>query len=547
MGQSNKERQAKWRQRHPTRARLATRAGHQKRRDSAKESAKSPTIHYNDLPADQGGALCQWARDELKIPPGHVHEGRPFEVPAYGEKFIKDALSDGCMDALICTGRKNSKTGLSALIVLGHLGNGPLARPGFRAGCASTSRLKAGELRSAIEATALASNLPHIEFWRRSQPAITAPNGSVDVLSADKNSGAAAGYDLVLIDEVGLLEEKDRGLVTSLRSSLTAKRGRMICLSIYGSGPFVGEYLDRRDDPAVTVHMYQPAADSKIDDEAAWHQGNPGLSCGIKSIESMRVLSRAAIACPGDQAEFRSQEMNLPGSPSQELICSPADWKRCVVEPSELPSREGRAWLALDPGGSASMCACVCAWENGRLQFWSAFPGTPSLEDRGRSDGCGGLYVEARDRGELRTYSGRVTPVADFLAGVIHELSDVEIVSGASDRFRKSEVMQILEDPKTGAEFPWEFVPMGCGERGSADVRALQRSILRAEFKTLPSLLFASGLSSAIIRRDGNSNPGLERSGKARIDLVSALVLASGLRSAAGDDSEFSVCQRSVT
>ena len=133
------------------------------------------------------------------------------------------------------------------------------------------------------------------------------------------------------------------------------------------------------------------------------------------------------------------------------------------------------------------------------------------------------------------------------MASVIHELADVEIVSGASDRFRKSEVLQILEDPKTGAEFPWEFVPMGCGERGSADVRALQRSILRAEFKTLPSLLFASGLSSAIIRRDGNSNPGLERSGKARIDLVSALVLAAGLRAAAGDDSEFSVCQRSVT
>ena len=172
------------------------------------------------------------------------------------------------MDSLICTGRKNSKTGLSALIVLGHLGNGPLARPGFRAGCASTSRLKAGELKSAIEATARASGLEHIDFWRRSQPAITAPNGSVDVLSSDKDSGAAAGYNLALIDEIGLLQEKDRGLVTSLRSSLTAKRGRMISLSIFGSGPFVPEYILRRGDPAVSVHLYQPAADAKIDDEA---------------------------------------------------------------------------------------------------------------------------------------------------------------------------------------------------------------------------------------------------------------------------------------
>ena len=548
MGQTSAQRQAKWRRQHPAKARVVSREAQQKRRDSLKESAKSPTIHYNDLPDDQAGALCQWARDKLKIPPGHIHEGQAFDIPDYGQRFIKDALAEGCMDSLLCTGRKNSKTHITGVIILGHLGNGPLARPGFRAGCASTSRLKAGELRSAIETTARASGLDEIEFWRRSQPAITAPNGSVDVLSADKNSGAAAGYNLALIDEIGLLQEKDRGLVTSLRSSLTAKRGRMICLSIFGSGPFVPEYLLRRDDPAVSVHLFQPPADSALDDEAAWHQANPGLACGIKQIESMRLASRTALACPGDQAEFRSQEMNLPGSPTQELICSPSDWQRNVVKhSSELPPRTGRAFLALDPGGSASMTSCACAWENGRLEFFSAFPSVPSLEDRGAADGCGSLYVQARARGELKTYSGRVTPVADFLAGVIYELSDVEIVSGASDRFRKSEVMQILEDPKTGAEFPWEFVPMGCGERGSADVRAFEKAVLRAEFKTLPSLLFASGLSSAVIRRDGNSNPGLERSGKARIDLISAAVLAAGLRSASGDDSEFSVCQRSVT
>ena len=530
MPQSNAQRSAKYRQRHPARAAESNREGQQRFRDSRKP--KSPTIHYNALPADQAGALCEWSRAKLVIPPGHLHEGQAFDIPDYGQRFIQDALADKCRDSLFCCGRKNSKTGISAVIVLGHLGTGPLARPGFRAGCASTSRLKAGELKSAIESTALASGLGDVEFWRRSQPAITAPNGSVDVLSADKNSGAAAGYDLVLIDEIGLLQEKDRSLVTSLRSSLTAKRGRMVSLSIYGSGPFVGEYLDRQDDEAVAVHMYQPPADSKIDDEVAWHLANPGLSSGVKSLESMRVLSRAALACPADQAEFRSQEMNLPGSPTKELICTVDDWRRCVVEPADLPPREGRAWLALDPGGSASMTSCACAWENGRLEFFSAFPSVPSLEDRGVSDGCGGLYVQARDRGELRTYSGRVTPVADFLAAVLHDLAGVEIVSGASDRFRKSEVMQILEDPKTGAKFPWEFVPMGCGERGSGDVRALQRSVLRAEFKTLPSLLFASGLSSATIRRDGNSNPGLERGGKARIDLVSALVLAAGLRSA---------------
>ena len=546
MAKSAAQRQAKWRRQHPAKARVVSREAQQKRRDAAKE-ARPAGIDYPDTqPDNEAEALIEWAEKVLIVPHGHSLAGQPFKIPDYGARFIRDCLASKCKDGLICMARKQGKTAITAVIVLYFL-VGPGRRRGWRCGIASTSRLTAGELRGQIEAIATASNLKGIRFWKRSSPAITTDGGSVDVLSADRNSGAASGYDLVIVDELGLLQEKDRGLINSLRASLAAKNGRFLALSIFGSGPHVPEFLARKDHEGVCVHLYQPPLDSKIGDESAWRAGNPGLG-SIKSLAHMRAALKRVLSSVGDQSFFRAEEMNLPGESSKELLCSPDDWKKCVVRhSSELPPRGGRAWLALDPGGSASMTSCACAWENGRLECFSAFPAVPSLEDRGTAEGLGSLYVQARARGELKTYSGRVTNVADFLASVIHELADVEIVSGASDRFRKSEVLQILEDPKTGAEFPWEFVPMGCGERGSADVRALQRSILRAEFKTLPSLLFASGLSSAIIRRDGNSNPGLERSGKARIDLVSALVLAAGLRAAAGDDSEFSVCQRSVT
>ena len=544
MGQTSAQRQAKWRRQHPALAREVSRSAQQKRRDAAKE-ARPAGIDYPDTqPDDDGPAMIAWVAATLIVPPGHHREGQPMALPDYGAKFIKDALAKNCKDALLCMGRKGAKTAIIACVVLYFL-VGPGRRRGWRCALASTSRETAGELRRQIQDIAEASGLTGISFWKRNAPAITTEGGSVDVLSADRNAAIARGADLVCCDELGKLEEKDRELLNSLRASLAAKNGRFIALSIFGGGPHVPEFVARKDHEGVSVHLYQPPLDSAIDNEDAWHQGNPSLRCGVKSLSHMRAALKRVLSSVGDQSFFRAEEMNLPGEASKELICSPEDWKKCVVEPSELPPRSGRAWLALDPGGSASMCACVCAWENGLLQFWSAFPGTPSLEVRGVSDGCGGLYVEAASRGELKTYSGRVTPVADFLAGVIHELADVEIVSGASDRFRKSEVMQILEDPKTGVNFGWEFVPMGCGERGSADVRALQRSVLRAEFKTLPSLLFASGLSSAVIRRDGNSNPGLERSGKARIDLISALVLAAGMRAASGDDS-FSVTRIAV-
>ena len=239
--------------------------------------------------------------------------------------------------------------------------------------------------------------------------------------------------------------------------------------------------------------------------------------------------------------------LNQRLSSSKELIVTVDDWKRCLVSPWDLPPREGRCVIGLDPGGSSSLSSICILFDNQRAEFHSALPATPGLAARGQADGVGGLYVEAERRSELRVYSGRVTNVADFLAGVIHGLHDCEIVAGASDRYRKSEVLEILEDPKTGADFEWNFSAMGSGERGASDCRAFQKLVLTAGIKATPSLLFASGLSSVVIKRDGNSNPSLERSGRARIDLVSAAVLAAGVKSAAAGESGWSVERRAVT
>ena len=190
-------------------------------------------LTYPPVPDDEAGALIEWARKTLITPPGHHLEGRPMAIPPYGEAFIRDALDPGCRDSLLCMGRKSGKTAIIAILVLGHL-VGPLRRRGWRCALASTSRETAGELRSQIEAIAKASGLTGIEFWKRSSPAITTEGGSVDVLSADRNAAIARGADLVCVDEIGKLEEKDRELLNSLRASLAAKNGRFIALSIFG-------------------------------------------------------------------------------------------------------------------------------------------------------------------------------------------------------------------------------------------------------------------------------------------------------------------------
>ena len=72
-----------------------------------------------------------------------------------------------------------------------------------------------------------ASNLRGLTFRRSPSPGrIESEWGAVDILAADANAGASAGFDLAVVDELGLLKERDRDLIASMRSSVSARDGR---------------------------------------------------------------------------------------------------------------------------------------------------------------------------------------------------------------------------------------------------------------------------------------------------------------------------------
>ena len=543
MALSPKQRSARYRKKHPARSREIVRDSLRRRRASERE-AKRVVISWPDPPADPAAAVYQWAKDKLVIPPGHPRAGQAFELPPYLVDFFRDALAPDTHESLLCIARKNSKSGAVACLLIASL-IGPLRREGWRCGVASLSREKAHELKMQVESIATASGLEGIQFWRRSSPAITSVGGSIDVLSADRNAGAAAGYDLAIVDELGLMAEKHRPLVNSLRSSVSARGGKFMALSVWGDGPFCGEIVTRKDDPGVAVHLFQPEPDCALDSEAAWHAANPGLKCSIKSIDYMRAEARRVLATPSDQSSFRALDLNLPGSPSREMVCSPADWTACTVHARELPARSGPCYIGFDAGGSSSMTAAAVYWPSSiRLELFAAFPATPGLAERGQSDGVGSLYSQALERGELQVFSGRVTPVGSFLLHLAAALEGVEVAGAASDQYRRAEVLQSLE--AESLEWPWSWRRMGCGPTGSSDVMAFQRLILRGEFRTVPSLLMPLALTSTVLSRDGNGNPSLNRGNSGRIDVLSACVLAAGLAAASDGDSGFGVSRVAV-
>ena len=517
------------------------------RRRRASRTRRQSKRKAPDHPADE---VAAWSKKRLKVPPGHERAGEPMELPKFVVDFLRDVLQPSCHTGWLLVGRKNGKSQGLASLVLAYLADGgPLRRAGFRCAIVSVTKPKAAELKKLAQDTAEASGLRGLTFKKSPSPgSIVSRWGTCEILSAADYEGHASGFDLVLLDEPGLLPERYRALIAGLRSSLTARRGRMVCLSIVGDSPFTQEAIELKGYEGVTVYHYAGDEGCAIDDPDQLRKANPGIESGILHLEDLVRDARLAKKIPAYEGHFRAHHLNQRQSPTKELICSVGDWTSCTVPARDLPDREGAAWLGLDCGGSSSLTAACCMWENGRTEFFAALPAIPNLAERGAADGCGGLYSQAVDRNELKTYAGRVTPIGSFLEGVIHSLAGVEIEGGASDQYRRAEVEQLLDDDVVGVEFEWSFRRMGSGPQGSNDVRAFQRMVYRSELKTIKSLLFAHGLSSAVVARDANANPSLQRSGRGRIDLVSAAVLSAGLREAAmgSNGGDFEVIRRAV-
>ena len=462
----------------------------------------------------------------LKVPPGHSLAGQPLVLPAYGVSFIRDALTH--RESFLCIGRKNGKSEIIAVYLLARL-VGPLRTAGYRAGLASLNREKAGEVKMLMEQTALASGLEGLTFRRSPAPGrVESTTGAVDILAADKSSGHAAGFDDAIIDELGLFSERNRALVAGLRSSISARDGRFIALSIQGAAPFTRELIDRAADPSVALHLYAPPDGCDLDDETAWHAANPGIAAGIKSLAYMRDEARRVLTVTADQASFRAFDLNQPQDPCRESICTLSDWLACVTDP---PERSGACVIGFDIGESASMSGLVAIWpDTGRLECFGAFADTPDLRERGLGDGVGGLYVEMHKRGELVTYAGRVVPPGEFLTNCAARLKGERVLAAGADRFRKAAVITALD----AARIRWPIVWRGQGAHpqadGSADVRAFQAQVLTFWLKPVESLVMASAIQESFIYRDKLGNPALQKARVAgRIDALSGAVIAAGL------------------
>ena len=358
--------------------------------------ARPPVVAVVDH-ADPVGVLARWAREKLTVPPGHPLSGRPMELADFAVEWL--AASWGAHESALSTARKNAKSAIAAVLALGYL-VAPLRRPGWRGAIASISKEKAGELRRQVREIAEASKLD-IRIRRSPYPGvIESSTGSLDTLSADRSAGHASGYDLVIVDETGLLPLRARELLAGLRSSVSARGGKIRHISIRGDSELFAEILAN---PAVVSHIYAAPDDCDIGDEAAWRAANPGLGT-IKSLQYMRDEVARVAGVPSDEPSFRALDLNQALSPTREMVCTPDELRECFRESVEF---RGPCYLGLDVGEAGSGTSAVAFYPaTGALRTWLAFGAVPTLKARAKRDSADYLAMQAR--GELADLSPAV-------------------------------------------------------------------------------------------------------------------------------------------
>ena len=270
--------------------------------------------------------------------------------------------------------------------------------------------------------------------------------------------GTDRAYSLALVDEIGLLGERDRDLVAAMRSSVSARNGKFISLGIRGDSDFTREILSRRGAEGLRIHEYSAPQGCGLSDRAAWEAANPALLAGTKSYKYFENEVARVKIVETDESRFRALDLNQEISPSRSLLLSLEAWKKCLTD--SPPPRDGNCYLGIDPGSNTSLSTLAAVWSTGRAEVWGALPSEPPIKDRSRRDGNN--YEAMISRGELRIYDGAVVPVGQFLADVAaEELANARVQVAGTDRYRKAEVAQFCAEARVG--WPLEFRGIGRG------------------------------------------------------------------------------------
>lgn len=469
----------------------------------------------------------------LKVPEGRL-AGRRLRLAEFQQAFIRGALDPANMVAVLSIARGNSKTATAAGIALGSTMGVWDPQPKRDTVLAARNRDQAktafGFIVGFIEGLPKAKREKFVVRRGSRLEVEYGGNGGgiARCIAADGRSILGGAQTMAILDERAAWEkEKGDALENAILSGLGKRSGKALIIST--SAPDDTNTFSRWIDappPGTYVQEHRPPAGLPADDLDSLLIANPGAVEGIgASPEWLIAQARRAIARGGSAlSSFRNLNRNERVSTDTRAVLVTTDqWLRCEVE--ELPPREGEMTLGLDLGGSSSMTAMVAMWpRTGRLEAWGAFPGSPSLLDRGQNDGVGDRYLQMQQRGELMTMGANVVPVHEFITYSVERLNQYPIAQLVCDRFRQAELLEALG--KTSLRIVPTWRGQGWASSGP-DTELFRQWVFDARIRCKPSLLMRSALSEAVVQIDPTGAAKIAKGRSlARVDAAAAAILA---------------------
>lgn len=472
-------------------------------------------------------AFFGWLAASFVFPSG-PKRGRPFELDDFQKDFVRLVLERDGVDpayrmCLFSVARKNGKTALLAALLLGFmLPDSPIFIPACKAGLAApTARHALFIFAQAMDMLRAVGREAEAKVLKHPQPGLfRIGDAQCDVYSGSKSSGHGASLHVAFVDEIGLLPDRNAGLLDNFADALAIENGQLLGTGTRGTSRLYNELLDDPP-PRTAVVCYGVERGDDYGDPAVWRKANPGLG----SIKSERFMADqwAKAKATGAEREFAAWNLNARLTPARELLVDYVTLEG-AYDPEAGPVEGEPCFIGLDLGGSAAQTAAAIVYASGFVRILAAFPSQPfDLAERGKRDGCGDLYLRGHAAGDLIETEGTVTDLPTFLAALVAKIGPHPVASVSCDRYRSEELRTALHR----AGLPWKPRFRGSGPRdGNADILATRRLFLAGAIKLHRSQLLEGALAETDVRVSFTGAAQLDKSQRmARIDLAQALVL----------------------
>ena len=474
-----------------------------------------------------------WIEENLLVPDGRL-VGKAVKLLIFQRVMIRAIYNSLTRRAILAIGRKNGKTGFSAMLLLLHL-CGPEARRNTELNSSAMSREQASILhRLAAKMIRLSAALKSDVVIRDTVKQLACPRmGTLyTALSADAATNLGLSPCLIVHDELGAVVGPRHDLYDALETA-TGAHEEPLSIIISTQAPTDGDLLSiliddglTGEDPETKVFLYTAPKEDEPFEEETIKKSNPAFGV-FQSAKETLAMADSARRMPSREAKYRNLILNQRIEASNPFVTQSV-WQ----ENEQQGEGWGLSFGGLDLSETNDLTALVLVSPingvyNMEATFW--LPGE-NLEERSRQDRVP-YDLWAKD-GFLKTTPGRSIEYEYVAKHIVAEFERKNIKRLAFDRWNMRHLRPwLIHAGMSEAMIDDRFVDFGQGFVSmSPALRNLESILLNSNLRHGGHPVMQMCAANAVVKMDEAGNRKLDKKkSRGRIDGMVSLAMACAL------------------